>query len=65
VRLHFYKKIKSALIVDLLENQIQEIPTLKTETREKNHCTSEASLNDNTLMISIGAFKIVTLRVNF
>src|ERR671918_77613 len=63
VRLLFYKKIKSASIVDLLENQIQEIPPLKTEIREKN--ASKASFNDNTLMMSIGSFKIVTLKVNF
>jgi alpha-mannosidase len=65
VRLLFYKKIKSASIVDLLENQIQEIPTLKTETREKDNLKSEAFFNDNTIMMKIEAFKIVTLRVNF
>ena len=65
VRLIFFKKIKSASIIDLLENQIQEIPTLKSDTREKNSSMSEAFFNNNTIMISIGAFKIVSLRVNF
>ena len=65
VRLIFFKKIKSASIIDLLENRIQEIPTFKSDnTREKNSSMSE-SFNDNTIMIRIGAFKIVSLRVNF
>jgi alpha-mannosidase len=65
VRLFFYKKIKSASIVDLLENQIQEIPTLETEAREKDYFKSEVFFNDNIIMMNIEAFKIVTLRVNF
>lgn len=65
VRLIFFKKIKSASIIDLLENQIQEIPTIKTDIREKNNGMSEAFFNDNTMIMSIGAFKIVSLRVNF
>ena len=65
VRLLFYKKIKSVSIVDLLENQIQEIPSLKTEIGDKDNLKSEAFFNDNTIMMKIEAFKIVTLRVNF
>jgi len=65
VKLIFYKKIKSASIIDLLENQIQEIPTIKTDIIEKNNGMSEAFFNDNTIIMSIGAFKIVSLRVNF
>lgn len=64
----FYRKIKSASIIDLLENEIQKVPILVTHSRsQKNNARKmyDAYVEDNIIRMSIGAFKIVSLRVNF
>jgi alpha-mannosidase len=64
----FYRQIKSASIIDLLENEIQEIPILVTHsgTQENDaHDRHDAYVEGNMIRINIGAFKIVSLRVNF
>ena len=64
----FYRQIKSASIIDLLENEIQEIPILVTHsgTQENNaHDRYDAYVEGNIIRMNIGAFKIVSLRVNF
>jgi alpha-mannosidase len=66
--LTFYKEIKSASIIDMLENEIEEIPRLKTDARDlnsKDHSKNYAFLSNNTIRMNIGSFKIVSLRVNF
>ena len=63
----FYRQIKSASIIDLLENEIQEIPILVThsENQENNaRVMYGAYVEGNTIRMSIGAFKIVSLKVN-
>ena len=64
----FYRQIKSASIIDLLENEIQEIPILVTHSGiQKNnaHDRYDAYVEGNIIRMSIGSFKIVSLRVNF
>ena len=64
----FYRQIKSASIIDLLENEIQEIPILANHSGGQEHNANgghDAYVEDNTIKMSIGAFKIVSLKVNF
>ena len=64
----FYRQIKSASIIDMLENEIQEIPILVTHsgTQENDaHDRHDAYVEGNIIRMSIGSFKIVSLRVNF
>ncbi len=63
----FYRQIKSASIIDLLENEIQKIPALVTHSgsQENNaRVMYGAYVEGNTIRMSIGAFKIVSLKVN-
>jgi alpha-mannosidase len=64
----FYRQIKSASIIDLLENEIQEIPILVTHSGTQENDARDmydAYVEGNIITMSIGAFKIVSLRVNF
>jgi alpha-mannosidase len=63
----FYRQIKSASIIDLLENEIQEIRRVThSENQENNaHDKDDAYVEGNTIRMNIGAFKIVSLKVNF
>lgn len=64
----FYRQIKSASIIDLLENEIQEIPILVTHSGiQKNNTRHryDAYVEGNMIRINIGAFKIVSLKVQF
>src|SRR5918995_4667255 len=61
----FYRKIKSALIIDLLENEIQKVPVLVTDSgSQKNNAREmyDAYVEGNIIRMSIGAFKIVSLK---
>ncbi len=64
----FYRQIKSAVIIDLLENEIQKIPILVTYSESQDnsaHDRYDAWIEGNIVRMSIGAFKIVSLKVNF
>jgi alpha-mannosidase len=64
----FYRKIKSVSIIDLLENEIQEIPILVSHSGSKKnnaHDRYDACIEGNMIKMSIGAFKIVSLKVYF
>jgi alpha-mannosidase len=64
----FYKKIKSASIIDLLENEIQKVPVLVPHSgSQKNnaHEMYDAYVEGNVIRMNIGAFKIISLKVNF
>jgi hypothetical protein len=64
----FYRQIKSASIIDLLENEIQEIPILVTHSgiqKNNTHHRYDAYVEGNMIRINIGAFKIVSLKVQF
>lgn len=64
----FYKQIKSASIIDLLENEIQEIPVLVTHPESRYNKADgryDVRIGGNIIKMKIGAFKIVSLKVNF
>lgn len=64
----FYRQIKSASIIDLLENEIQEIPILVTHSgiqKNNTHHRYDAYVEGNMIRINLGAFKIVSLKVQF
>lgn len=66
-KLTFYAQVKSALITDLLENDIQEISILETDIKNqtgKIYSRFDVYIDNNTIKIRVGPFKIVTLRVN-
>lgn len=66
VTLVFYRRIKSASIIDLLENEISKIPILTIHTgSQKNDIRYDTYVEDNTIGMSIGAFKIVSLKIDF
>jgi alpha-mannosidase len=68
VSLKFYRQIKSASIIDMLENEIQEIqnPVTNSESQDNNaQDRYDARIESNIIRMSIGAFKIVSLKVNF
>lgn len=64
----FYRQIKSAVIIDLLENEIQKIPILVTYSESQDNNARDRYdvwIEGNIVRMSIGAFKIVSLKVNF
>ena len=64
----FYRQIKSASVIDLLENEIQEIPILVTHSgspKNNTHDRYDTCVKGNIIKMSIGAFKIISLKVNF
>jgi alpha-mannosidase len=64
----FYRQIKSASIIDMLENEIQEIRNPVTHSYYQDDNAKDrydARIEDNIIRMSIGAFKIVSLKVNF
>jgi len=61
----FYRRIKSASIIDLLENEISKIPMLGIHTGSQKNDRYDTYVEDNTIRMSIGAFKIVSLKVDF
>jgi alpha-mannosidase len=66
--LTFYRQIKSASIIDLLENEIQEIPILVTHPESQDNNADDmydVRIEGNIIRMNIGAFKIVTFKINF
>lgn len=64
----FYTQIKSASIIDLLENEIQKIPILGTHPESQDNNADDrydVRIEGNIIRMNIGAFKIVTLKINF
>jgi alpha-mannosidase len=64
----FYRQIKSASIIDLLENEIQKIPILVTHSESQDNNADDrydAWIEGNIIRVNIGAFRIVSLKVNF
>jgi alpha-mannosidase len=64
----FYRQIKSASIIDLLENEIQEIPILVTHPESQDNNADDrydVRIEGNIIRMNIGAFKIVTFKINF
>lgn len=65
VKLVFYKLIKFASIIDLQENEIRKIPVRAIHSGSHKNDRYDAYVEDNTIRMSIGAFKIVSLKVRF
>lgn len=65
VTLVFYRRIKSASIIDLQENEISKIPILGIHTGSQKNERHDTYVEGNTIRMSIGAFKIVSLKVDF
>ncbi|MGE5661528.1 MAG: glycoside hydrolase family 38 C-terminal domain-containing protein [Ignavibacteriales bacterium] len=65
----FYRQIKSASIIDLLENEIQEIPIHGTHPESQDNNADDryddVRIEGNIIRMDIGAFKIVSLKINF
>ena len=64
----FYRQIKSASIIDMLENEIQEIQNSATHSESQDNNAQDrydARIEGNMIRMSIGPFKIVSLKVNF
>jgi alpha-mannosidase len=65
VKLVFYRLIKFASVIDLQENEIRKIPIWATHSGSHKNDRYDAYVEDNTITMSIGAFKIVSLKVRF
>jgi alpha-mannosidase len=65
VTLVFYKPVKSASIIDLQENEISKIPIPGIHTGSQKDDRYDTYVEDNTIRMSIGAFKIISLKVDF
>jgi alpha-mannosidase len=64
----FYRQIKSASIIDMLENEIQEIrnPVTHSDNQDNNAQDKyDVRIEGNIIRMSIGAFRIVSLKVIF
>jgi alpha-mannosidase len=64
----FYRQIKSASIIDMLENEIQQIrnPVAHSDNQDNNAQDSyNARIEGNIIRMKIGAFEIISLKVNF
>jgi alpha-mannosidase len=64
----FYRQIKSASIIDLLENEIQEIPIPVTHSGSQGNNAAnkyDVRIEGNIIRMKIEAFKIVSLKINF
>jgi alpha-mannosidase len=65
----FYRQIKSASIIDMVENDIQEIQKIGTHSDNQDNNAQDryddVQIKGNVIRMNIGAFEIVSLKVIF